>query len=124
MDEPSKNIKDTFIWAHDEDKVRVRSRYTEQMEWGKWLFFPGDDEIDALWEKIKTLQHSGVLGPCSKASTRLIRSFYNSYVICVYTEVAPYDMERVLRVLEHNGLHPARYKTDRETMEEGRTWGR
>ncbi len=95
---PSKNEED--YWIGDVAK----SDYPEQTErGGKWLIFVRFEELDAWWEKIKSLLHEGKLGASAKTATAKPNPNANDprhKVICVYAYDAD-DKDDVMSKVNH-----------------------
>ncbi|KAF2173745.1 hypothetical protein M409DRAFT_48678 [Zasmidium cellare ATCC 36951] len=96
--------------------LAVRDRVT----FGKWMFFPAEEDLPRFWRLIATATAEGKLGPTSKVGTYDPAERHT--LICVYT----YDFsatEDVIRILDElcdlgllakNGL-PIYYKCDAYT---------
>jgi hypothetical protein len=89
--------------------------------YGKWLIFVPEKEVDSVWEKIRVNTESGKLGIASKVSTAFDDGVFptTTRVICVYT----YDFndkvdvlrvrERLLKIGFADRLN---YKTDEQSI--------
>lgn len=65
---------------------------------GKWMFFPGSEELSRTWRIIAEATARGVLGPTSKVGTWEPGNDKKGTLICVYTYDF-FDLEDVKRVL-------------------------
>ena len=117
--DPSKVTNVYWIYA-----TRLRGAYPEFGEnSGKWLIFVNIDDVDLIWEKIKSATENGLLGSSSKVATARPNpnaSDNKMKVICVYTYDYS-DKEDVLRIrkeLRKLGVeNKIPYKTDNATRQ-------
>jgi Bles03-like protein len=107
-------------WIYAEDPKRI-GREGNPESLGKWLVFVGEDEVDAVWEKVASATSRGQLGLAAKVATAwpnpLARS--SKRVICVYTYDFndQEDVTRVLVALRGLGFRERlSYKTDIDTL--------
>lgn len=110
--------KDAFFIRARASRVQYPS-HTERS--GKWLLFIAKQDVDEVWQRIRTALIAGKLGNSAKVST--VRPNSNStdagkHVICVYTYDCE-DREDVMRIRaslrELGFVSPIAYKTDLAT---------
>ena len=113
--QPSK-VQDSFwIW------YCIRAKYLADLILGKWLVFKHYDEIDDVWEKIRTAIARDELQGCVNAKCSTMR--YNptlegpgpstTSVICVYTK--EHNMDDIGFKLIEIVKQDIKYKTDDDT---------
>lgn len=90
---------------------------------GKWLVFVNFDEVDNVWDKIKTSTQSGKLGGSSKVATAKLNpnaTDTKTKVICVYTYdwTDEDDIRRIREELRALGItKKIPYKADEDTLQ-------
>lgn len=89
---------------------------------GKWMLFPGPNDLEKYWQIVAEATSEGRLGPVSKVATPDPRSTKDETLICVYTYDFSdlKDVRRVLNKLQDLGLcvqsrKPIYYKCDAYT---------
>lgn len=139
-EKPSKYTKDYWIFAFsptykEEELTEIHKRLIKKkrmleknkLKTGKWLIFVNKENIDEVWEKIKSATEQGILGIETKVSTAKPKPADIGYekdkhvihVICVYTYdwTDEKDVKRVreeLRKLDITNKIP--YKADEDTI--------
>ena len=136
-EKPSTYTKDYWIFAFsptykEEELTEIHKRLIKKegmleknkLKTGKWLIFVNRENIDKVWEKIKSATEQGILGIETKVSTvkpkpASIGYEKDKHVICVYTYdwTDEKDVKRVreeLRNLDITNKIP--YKTDEDTI--------
>ena len=134
---PSSYTKDYWIFAFspaykEEELTEIHKRLIKKkrmleknkLKTGKWLIFVNRENIDEVWEKIKSATEQGILGIEAKVSTAKPKPADRGYekdkhVICVYTYdwTDEKDVKRVreeLRKLDITNKIP--YKADEDTI--------
>ncbi|MFX0094347.1 MAG: putative phosphothreonine lyase domain-containing protein [Candidatus Hodarchaeota archaeon] len=95
---------------------------------GKWLVFVPNEQVDAIWRKIKKSTEKGELGDCSKVSTKKplkITKDHTQKVICVYTYdwTDQADVMRIRENLREIGItQKIVYKTNEDTLKGRYVW--
>ena len=113
---PSEVMDSYWIYA-----TRKQGTYPEHSEnGGKWLIFVPRQQIDEVWNKIRSATEQGHLGSSAKVSTaRPNPNAVNSKkVICVYTYdwKDENDVRRIRAALRQLGItSKIPYKADQET---------
>jgi len=98
-------------------KMLIKQLREGKVKSGKWLIFVNRENVDKVWEKIRTATEAGKLGTSAKVSTPLQGG--KSHVICVYTEdwTDEADVRRVREELKRLGItNKIPYKTDEDTL--------
>ncbi len=116
-DRPSEATDDYYIRAQ-----RKKGRYKKPTRRsGKWLVFVKEDDVDAVWAKIREAVEEGRLGGSAKVSTAKPNPLGKpgTRVVCVYTYDSNdrQDVERIREELRKLGItDKIPYKTDEDTM--------
>ena len=111
----SPTTEDSKFWLEADGKSGGYS-------FGKWLLFVNKNKIDETWQTIQKETTDEKLSLGSKVSTKrgwVHHGMPEDYVICVYTDKAKEDIDRVrnrLRELGHTGK--IGYKTNDATINE------
>jgi len=111
---------DDIPWIYAERKKGKYPELTENS--GKWLIYVWEQNVDLVWEKIKSATEKGLLGGASKVSTAMpspLAPKANLKVICVYTYDFT-DKEDVMRIREElrkiGVTNKIPYKSDKATI--------
>lgn len=77
-----------------------------RLNYGKWMLFPDESEVDRTWLQVAKAVAAGELGPMAKVATKMNDARSDRRLICIYTrdfaDVA--DIRRVVRRLGDMGL--------------------
>ncbi|MCF8339862.1 MAG: DUF1917 domain-containing protein [Chitinophagaceae bacterium] len=117
---PSETLNNFWIIAYRNKGVYPSSNTIKS---GKWLIFTNINEVDLLWQTIKSATENGLLGNSSKVATAKPNPNAkdpNEKVICVYTYnfEDKDDVMRVRQVLRSLGItKKIPYKTDIKTLQ-------
>lgn len=125
-EKPSKHTEEYWIYAYSPKKFAKKERVVEQdkLKTGKWLVFVDKENIDKVWNKIKSATERGILGIGAKVSTAKpkpadIGYKKNKHVICVYTYdwTDEKDIKKVRGELRKLGVtDKIPYKADIDTL--------